>query len=101
MSALTKLLRVLAVVFVITLFTQALLDLTPGSAASEILGQGATAADVAQLNHTLGLDRPFIARYADWLTHSIQGDLGKSPITHEPVGFAISRAAPVTLELVL
>lgn len=101
LSVLTKLLRIVAVVFVITVLTQALLDLAPGSAASVILGQAATAADVAQLNHTLGLDRPFMARYSDWLARTLHGDLGQSPITHEQVAFSISRAAPVTLELVL
>src|SRR5215469_6651391 len=100
MLGLTKLLRMLAVVLVITLLTQLLLDVAPGSAAIVILGQGATPDEVAQLNHTLGLDRPFIARYSDWLTHSVRGDLGTSPVSHEPVAAAIARAAPVTLQLV-
>lgn len=54
------------------------LEFLPGGFAEAILGQGATPDAVAAFNHQLGLDRPAVTRYFEWLFGAVQGDFGKS-----------------------
>lgn len=54
------------------------LELLPGGFAEAILGQGATPETVAAFNKSLGLDRPPVTRYFEWLGGAVQGDFGKS-----------------------
>lgn len=89
------------VILLATFSTSVLLSLAPGSIAEVILGEAATPENIAALNAELGLDRPVIVQYLDWLSHAIRGDLGVSPITHVPVTQAIVDRLPVTLELAI
>ncbi|MGW1028540.1 ABC transporter permease [Streptomyces sp. NPDC002577] len=91
--------RSLLVVVLVTMGVVGLLSLAPGSAASVILGENATPEAVAELNTKLGLDQPFWSQYSDWLGGAVQGDLGTSPVTNQPVSTAIAERLPVTLEL--
>jgi peptide/nickel transport system permease protein len=50
----------------------------PGDFASTYLGQSATPEAVANITAELGLDRPLVARYFDWLGGVLQGDFGTS-----------------------
>jgi peptide/nickel transport system permease protein len=59
--------------------------LLPGDFASAMLGQQATAENTAAIRAELGLDRPVLLRYADWLGGAIQGDFGNSLASHRPV----------------
>ena len=54
------------------------LELLPGGFAEAILGQGATPETVAAFNKSLGLDRPPVTRYFEWVGGAVQGDFGKS-----------------------
>jgi peptide/nickel transport system permease protein len=78
-----------------------LLDLAPGDAASRIAGESATPEMIATIRKTLGLDHPLYQRAGDWLGSAVQGDLGRSLITNEPVTSLVSRALPPTLSLLL
>ena len=89
----------LLVILLVTFGTSLLMSLAPGSVATIILGEAATPENVAALNAELGLDRPVLVQYADWLLHAAQGDLGTSPITHIAVTDAILQRLPVTLEI--
>jgi peptide/nickel transport system permease protein len=52
----------------------------PGNAASVILGRNASPAAVHVLSREMGLDRPLISRYGDWLSGFVQGNLGNSAV---------------------
>jgi peptide/nickel transport system permease protein len=54
------------------------LELLPGGYAENILGQSATPETVAAFNKELGLDRPALIRYFDWIGGVMQGDFGFS-----------------------
>jgi peptide/nickel transport system permease protein len=54
------------------------LEMLPGGFAEAILGQGATPETVEAFNKSLGLDRPPVTRYFEWLGGAVQGDFGKS-----------------------
>ena len=50
----------------------------PGGFAEAILGQGATPETVAAFNREIGLDRPAIVRYVEWIGGVVPGDFGYS-----------------------
>ena len=64
----------------------ALIHLIPGDPAQAMLGEAAPQADVDALRRQLGLDRPLLEQYGDFLAGAITGDLGTSLRTGTPVG---------------
>ncbi|HEY7498921.1 MAG TPA: nickel ABC transporter permease [Vicinamibacterales bacterium] len=83
-----RLLLTIPVLLGVATLVFALIHLVPGDPAQSMLGDGASADEVAQLRHTLGLDRPLLTQYRTFLTGLVRGDLGKSfrygtPVTHE------------------
>ena len=94
--------RMLSVVFAVTLFSFILLNLLPGSPINAILGTAAgNAAARAELTNQLGLNHPLYIRYFVWLGHALQGNLGHSYISNQPVTIAIAQRVPLTLELMI
>ncbi len=79
----------------------ALLHLVPGDPAQVMLGESASASDVAQLRQTLGLDRPLAEQYGLYLRGLLQGDLGTSFRYNTPVTAEIAQRLPNTLDLAL
>lgn len=57
----------------------------PGNVGRSILGPFADEGAVQNLNRELGLDRPLIVQYWDWISHFVQGDMGTSYIFRQPV----------------
>jgi peptide/nickel transport system permease protein len=83
---LAAILPVLAIVG-ITVFL--LTHLIPGDPASVMLGPDASVAQVSQLRHELGLDRPLWVQFARWVARLLRGDLGDSIFLHQKVTRAI------------
>ena len=79
----------------------ALLRLLPGDIAETKLGVGATPEAVAQLREDLGLDRPALVQYGEWLADAASGDLGKSLLSEVSVSSELVSKSRVTLPLVL
>ncbi|MGY1802469.1 ABC transporter permease [Blastococcus sp. SYSU D00922] len=77
-----------------------LTTLTGSDPARRILGPQAGPAEIAAKSQELGLDRPVLERYWDWLTSALQGDLGSSWFTNQPVSRLVADALPVSLSLV-
>lgn len=96
-----KLLRLVAVVFTVSVLTFLMVDLLPGDVAYTIAGENASMEDVESIRLELGLDRNIFFRYADWLFDVLQGRFGKSFLNHEPVADAILSCLPVTIELMV
>jgi peptide/nickel transport system permease protein len=76
-----------------------LIHLIPGDPAQAMLGEAAPQADVQELRHRLGLDRPLLEQYAMFLRGLVRGDLGTSLRTGEPVTAQIVERMPATFEL--
>jgi len=76
-----------------------LIHLIPGDPAHAMLGEAAAEADVAALRARLGLDRPLLEQYTDFLGGLVRGDLGTSMRTGEPVATLIAERVPATFEL--
>jgi len=79
----------------------AVLGLLPGNVAQVMLGESATPEAVAALEHQLGLDRPALVRYADWLRGLATFDLGTSHAYDAPIAELIAERLVVTVPLAL
>lgn len=97
----TRLLRLIATLFAVTLITFLLVALLPGDPVNAILPPEAPrdAETVARIRAEFGLDDPLPVRYVNWLGSAITGDLGKSYITDQLVTDAIKDRVPITFEL--
>lgn len=93
--------RLVVVIFAVTLFTFLLVNVLPGDVAYDIAGQDASEEEVQAIRADLGLDRPVMIRYVEWLGDFVQGDWGRSFRTDEPVADAIWSRFPVSLELMI
>jgi peptide/nickel transport system permease protein len=93
-----SLLSLLVVSLVLFVLTRSI----PESPARIVLGDEATAAQIAQFDHDHGLDRPILVQYAVWLERLVlHGDLGRSFTTGLEMNKQIAETLPVTLELVV
>jgi peptide/nickel transport system permease protein len=73
------------IVLLSSFITYCLGALSNSNPAATILGQdAATPAAVAKLDRALGLDKPLVVQYWDWLTQAVQGHLGVSYFTQIP-----------------
>ena len=83
----------------VTFLTFVVINHLPGNAAQELLGINATPAEIHQLSVKLGLDKPFLTRYLDWLHGLVTG----TSAIRWPAARASPRSSasdlPVTFEL--
>lgn len=93
------LLSTLTVALFSTLLIFALAYFSPSNPAATKLGENASPAAVAHLNHVMGLDRGFFAQYFSWIGDALHGDLGVSWFTGVPVGKSIATGLPVDLSV--
>ena len=77
------------------------LELLPGNAAEVILGDTATPESLAALQAKLGLDRPPLVRYTDWVGGLLQGRTAQSISYDTPTAELIAERLQVTLPLAL
>ena len=99
--AIRRILSTIPVMLVVALFVFSLLYIAPGDPAAIIAGDQATAEDVERIRVSLGLDRPFLVRFGDWLWHIVHGDLGTSIFTNLPVTHMIAQRIEPTLSLMV
>ena len=77
------------------------LDVLPGNAAEVMLGESATPESVAALSAKLGLDRPALVRYGDWMKGLATGELGTSIAYDTPIAQLVGERLVVTVPLAL
>ena len=78
--------------------------LIPGDVCTLIFTSGGnrpdfTAEDCARLENSLGLDKPMVSQYFDWVTKMLQGDMGQSLISRREVLGDLAGRMKVTIEL--
>jgi peptide/nickel transport system permease protein len=95
-----RLLMAIPIMLGVTILTFWVLSLIPGNAAQQLLGAEATPEDVAQLEEQLGLNESGVSRYLSWLGNALQGDLGNSLVSRQPVSEILADRLLVTGELV-
>ncbi|MCL6500149.1 MAG: ABC transporter permease, partial [Firmicutes bacterium] len=83
----------------VTVVVFGLIRLVPGDPARLVLGLQASEEEVQRLRVQLGLDQPLPVQYARFLGRLVQGDLGRSVVTGEPVTREIAARLPATVQL--
>src|ERR687894_429106 len=97
-----KLLKLVAVVFIVSLLTFVMTRNLGGDPVVQKLGpQAGDPVSYAAVEKELGLDRPFVVQYLDWAGNALQGDLGRSYNNNQEVSKSLQQRLPVTLELLL
>lgn len=97
-----RLLNTIPLLLLISLLSFMLMQLAPGDPVQMYLSTDLRQADpeaVARVRAELGLDRPLHVQYVSWLTHALQGDLGFSLRTRQPVTEVIGDVLPNSLLL--
>lgn len=96
-----KLFALIITLLIVSFLAFLAFSIIPGDPTSKILGMDATPEQIAALRAELGLDRPVLVRYWEWLTNFIHGDLGTSYNYNLPVSQMLADKLPVTAVLTL
>lgn len=97
---LNRLLQAIPIMILATFLVFSLLQLVPGDVAITIAGENASEERIEEIRQLYGLDQPFLVQYGNWLLNALQGDLGESLLSGEPVLETIARVFPNTLFIV-
>ena len=96
---LIRLVLTLPVVWLVVSLVFLLIHLVPGDPILQMLGEGATPADIGALRHQYGLDKPLWEQYLSYWNGVLHGDLGSSIRLHDTVAHLIAARYPYTLAL--
>ena len=96
-----RVLATIPVMAIVALFVFSLLYIAPGDPAAVIAGDQATPEDVERIRASLGLDRPYLVRFGEWVFRILRGDLGVSIFTNLPVSTMIQQRVEPTLSLMV
>ncbi len=92
-----KILMLLVTMVIVSFLAFAAFELISGSAADTMLGTEGTPEQIAALEEELGLNRPFLVRYFEWLGGFFTGNLGDSLRYRQPVAELLAPKIGVTL----
>lgn len=88
------------VIWIISVVVFGLFFVAPSNVARKIAGRQASARTVQQIRETLGLDKPILTQYGEWIWGMLHGDLGFSYYSGVPVTQKLADAVPITVSLV-
>ncbi len=95
----TRLLYMLPVIWLVVSIVFLLIHLVPGDPIQQMLGEGATSADLQAARHAYGLDVPIGRQYVNYWRGVLHGDLGQSLRYNRNVAAVIAERYPFTLQL--
>ena len=96
-----RILVTLPVLWVVVSVVFLLIHLVPGDPIVQMLGEGASSADIGALRHAYGLDAPLGEQYLRYWHGVVRADLGQSLRLHDSVVHLVSERYPYTLALTL
>lgn len=96
-----RILSVIPVLIIVSIVIFSLVHLVPGDPAASMLGDMASAEDIAALHKRLGLDEPLVKQYFVWITNIFHGDLGDSVANHQTVASMIVSHLMPTVHLTI
>lgn len=97
--ALRRLLQTIPALFIVVTIIFILTHVVPGDPVGILLGPFADLDRIAETRERMGLDRPVVVQYFDWLANAMRGDFGDSFFLDRSVAQAIRETFPVTLSL--
>lgn len=98
---LRRLMAAIPVLFIVALIVFSVLRLAPGDPAALVAGDNAGPEQVAAIRQSMGLDRPVLEQFARWLGKAVQGDLGDSLISSQPVSTLVADRLGPSLSLAI
>ncbi len=96
-----RLLSTVVVMAIVAIFVFLLLHLSPGDPAAIIAGDNATSEQIDAIRKKLGLDDPLPVQFIRWVSHVVQGDLGISIFSNEPVLKLVGQRLEPTVSLAM
>lgn len=97
--------QIILVLLGISFITFALVMLSPGDPVRQMIAGNedivVSQVEIDALRHELGLDKPFIFQYLDWLGKAVQGNFGFSYMVKKPVVEELMQSLPATVILAL
>jgi peptide/nickel transport system permease protein len=90
-----------ATLLLVSVLVFVVIRVLPGDPALVIMGTEGSPEAAARLREAMGLNRPIVVQYADWLWRALRGDLGVSIQYDVPVGRLVLSRLPLTLPLTL
>jgi peptide/nickel transport system permease protein len=98
-----RMLQMILILMLVTIIVFFMIRLLPGDPILLYLSrqdmQEVTEERLAFLRHEVGLDKPLIVQYFDWLGQVAKGDLGVSLINHQKIIDDVKRRLPISFEL--
>ncbi|HWI61862.1 MAG TPA: ABC transporter permease [Symbiobacteriaceae bacterium] len=94
-----RLLAGIPVLIGVSLITFILMNVVPGDPVTAAFEKRADAETIARIRKEMGLDRPLVIQYVEFVAKATVGDLGNSFRTRLPVGETIAKALPMTARL--
>ena len=94
-----KTIALIITLLVITFLTFLAFEVIPGDSAEAMLGMDATEEEIAALREELGLNKPFVVRYVQFIGDAIRGDFGTSQQYRMPVSSLLATRLPITIGL--
>ncbi|MCC7161975.1 MAG: ABC transporter permease [Anaerolineae bacterium] len=92
--------QIFLMAFFATIVIFALIHLAPGDPVAALSSPGMSEEDRLGIARKYGLDQPLYVQYVRWLGTTLQGDLGRSLLTNQPINELISTRFGNTLQLV-
>lgn len=96
---LKRLLLMIPVILGVSFLVFCIMDMAPGDAVDLMAPEGATAEDLEVIRHELGLDRPVVIRYVEYMFNMLHGDLGISYVSKTDVFDTYVEKLPATIKL--
>ena len=94
-----RLAQLIPTLLIMSMVVFSLTMLLPGDAADTVLGESATNEQREQWREDMGLNQPIYVQYIRWFGKAVQGDLGRSIRTQEPVTQMLAARVPTTIQL--
>ena len=94
-----RFLSLIIVVFGVVTLVFLLIHIVPGDPIQVLLGESATVADQEALRQALGLNKPLMTQWLDYIWALMQGDLGTSLYAQAPINALLLQRLPATVEL--
>ena len=91
---LRRILYMIPVLLGVTLIIFTILEFTPGDPARQILGEDVDEATIEEYREELGLNKPFLVRFGNYVLGVLKGDFGTSYVTKRPLRMNCSAATP-------
>lgn len=95
-----RLLAAIPLLFLVATLVFFLAQVNPVDPAATILGEDASLQSIAEKRAELGIDRPLVVQYGDWLSSAVTGDLGVNWFNGEKITTELRDRIPVTFSMV-